>query len=424
MSTRRARPLIPVLRGVLAAAGAAFVVAASASAQSWSSEWSSSPAARGWIGVSFQVDSDRWGRTSTVMITDVSPGSPASDAGVRPGDRLLAINEFTSPTDLGNLTDRLHLSPGDRVVMEVERAGERLRLRLTAAQRPDDVDIGRRVEVVLSNDAQVETCVRSMDSLRVELVQGGKGTIRIRRSGDADGQVAVLSRLGEAPSVRAPFEFFVFRGEAHDSLRREMVELNRLTADLEADLEQRERIVRQRTLSADPIHLAEDEQFQEISARLDDAVRRSSELSAAMAESARESAGLEYSVGFPAPATRVSSAGAVVADVPDPERAAGEFRPLTPYLLGRNRVAGAEVVEVRPELAEYFAVDGGVLVVDVADGTPAALAGVVPGDVIVRIDRVAVRSVEDLRFGVSMVGDSLPVTIVRRGETVQVTLRR
>ena len=107
-----------------------------------------------------------------------------------------------------------------------------------------------------------------------------------------------------------------------------------------------------------------------------------------------------------------------------PEAPSAEFRPLTPYLLGRNRVAGAQVVDLKPELAEYFDVEGGVLVVDVAAGTPAGLAGIIPGDVIVRIDRVAVRSVDDLRFGVSMAGDTLPVTVIRRGETAQVLLRR
>ena len=103
---------------------------------------------------------------------------------------------------------------------------------------------------------------------------------------------------------------------------------------------------------------------------------------------------------------------------------ASEFRPLTPYLLGRNRVAGAEVIDLKPELAQYFGVGRGVLVVDVASGTPASMAGIVPGDVITRIDQVGVRSVEDLRFGVSMAGDTLPISLIRQGTSVQVLLRR
>jgi S1-C subfamily serine protease len=87
-------------------------------------------------------------------------------------------------------------------------------------------------------------------------------------------------------------------------------------------------------------------------------------------------------------------------------------------------VAGAEVVDLRPELGAYFGVETGVLVVDVAPGTPAAIAGLLPGDVVTRIDRVGVRTVEDLRFGVAQAGDTLPLTLIRRGSSLQVLLRR
>jgi S1-C subfamily serine protease len=110
---------------------------------------------------------------------------------------------------------------------------------------------------------------------------------------------------------------------------------------------------------------------------------------------------------------------------PRAEETDDEFRPLTPYLLGRNRVAGAEVIDLRPELAAYFqGVEGGVLVVDVAPQTPAAIAGIIPGDVITHLHQVTVRTVEDLRFGVSQAGATLPITLVRRGTDLQVLLRR
>jgi S1-C subfamily serine protease len=82
------------------------------------------------------------------------------------------------------------------------------------------------------------------------------------------------------------------------------------------------------------------------------------------------------------------------------------------------------VIEVQPELGAYFGVDSGVLVVDVSPGTPAAIAGMRPGDVVTRLDRVGVRSVEDFRFGVAQAGDALPVTLVRQGQSIQVLLRR
>jgi S1-C subfamily serine protease len=62
-------------------------------------------------------------------------------------------------------------------------------------------------------------------------------------------------------------------------------------------------------------------------------------------------------------------------------------------------------------------------VVDVAPGTPAAIAGIQPGDVIVNLDRVAVRSVDELRTGISRAGATLPVTLVRQGSRREVLLR-
>ena len=407
--------LSALLRSVALTATIGVSMAASADAQQWT------PRAEepGWIGISFQVDEDRWGETSAVTITDVSRGSPADEAGLRPGDRLMAINELDSPSELSELTERLRLSVGDRVVMEVERAGELRRLRLRAVQRPVDVDLGRRVEVAYVDDGQVETWVRSMDSLRIEVIEGQRRNIRIRTSGASGGEVVTVVTETGSRSMQAPFEFFVFRGEGHDSLKQEMVEVNGMIEELERQMVQREREIRTRARSADPLHLAEDEEFRVLSRERDAVGDRSIRLRAAMAEAARETAGLEY-VGR---APRVATVGAGSAVVPAQPPRAPEFRPLTPYLLGRNRVAGAEVVNLKPELAAYFEVEGGVLVVDVAPGTPAAMAGIVPGDVIVRIDRVGIRSIDDLRFGVSMAGDSLPVTLIRRGETAQVLLR-
>lgn len=104
--------------------------------------------------------------------------------------------------------------------------------------------------------------------------------------------------------------------------------------------------------------------------------------------------------------------------------ASGAFSPLTPYVLGRNRVAGAEVIDVRPELARYFEVDGGVLVVDVPAGTPAAAADLRPGDVIVALGGSTVGSIRDLRQGVARAGNAVPVEVIRHGERIRLFLPR
>jgi S1-C subfamily serine protease len=103
----------------------------------------------------------------------------------------------------------------------------------------------------------------------------------------------------------------------------------------------------------------------------------------------------------------------------------GEFRPLTPYLIGQNRAIGAELIDLRAELATYFeGVEGGVLVVDVPDKTPAAAAGIEPGDVITQIDGVAVRSVQGLRLALARADATISLALVRKGMTSTVLLRR
>lgn len=384
-------------------------------------------AERGWIGVSFEVVDDGRGRTY-FEIMDVRSGSPAEAAGLRRGDRVLAINEFDRPEELATLPERMDLRSGDRVVMDILRDGRRRRVRLEAALRPDDFRTGRTVQLSVESDSMVETWVRAMDSLRIELIAGEGRNVRVRGArsddearfrvtvgGSGEPGIDVVAQ-GSGNGVRAPFEFFVFRGEAHDSLRQEMVELNRLVSEIEHHIQTREQELRGVFGSVASERLHEDMELRRLQQRLDAASTRSAGLEVAMAEAARATAGLEYTERRPGASGRAT-----------PERVRGndtEFSPLTPYLLGRNRVAGAEVIDLRPELARYFEVDGGVLVVDVAPGTPASLSGIVPGDVITRLDRVLVRSVEDLRFGVSMAGATLPVTLIREGSSVQVLLRR
>jgi S1-C subfamily serine protease len=65
----------------------------------------------------------------------------------------------------------------------------------------------------------------------------------------------------------------------------------------------------------------------------------------------------------------------------------------------------------------------GVLVMEVGDGTPAASAGLQPGDVIVRLDNKPTDTVEDL-FGElrqHRPGDRVTLTVIRDGREQQLT---
>ena len=379
-------------------------------------------ARNGWIGIALELPADDGSPDEAeVVIEEVRPDSPAADAGLRAGDRLLAINDLRGVDDFRQLPERLRLRVGERVRIRVERDGRRREVVVRAAARPFALRARGGVRLDVDADAMVETMLRAMDSLRVELMalRGLSGSESPRSNG------APRPVREERSGVDAPFEFFVFRGEEHDSLRRAMEDINRSTDELR----RRERLrlaELARSFSRSDDVAAADEELRAVRQALEQMSREATELRTAMSDAARASAGFRYvAPGWPsAPSVVSPSRGADPPGVtPDPDPTT-VFRPLTPYVLGSNMVAGAQVVDLRPELARYFEVNDGVLIVDVAPGTPAAIAGLVPGDVITRLDQVTVRSVQDLRFGVSRAGESLPISLVRQGSTREVLLRR
>jgi predicted metalloprotease with PDZ domain len=363
----------------------------------------------GWIGIAYEVSNEETGRAedARVWVTNVSRGSPADAAGIRVGDRLVAIDGIRGAAELKNLPARLRLRAGQEVRLSLEREGRSLDLTLRATERP----IGR-ADVRVRTDSMVEAMFQAMDSLRLRLARASGADAGREAVGAARAGRFQTVTGGSREKVGAPFEFFVFRGERYDSLVREMEELDRQFEHLRR-VESERSGEEARTSRRSPEDAA-DRSLAEVHEAFGALARESARLRAAMSEAARQSAGVQY---------LLENADAVELQV-GPVPRIDTFRPLTPYLLGSSRVAGAHVVDLRPELGSYFGVESGVLVVDVPAGTPAALAGLLPGDVVTRLDRAGVRTVEELRFGVAQAGDSLPLTLVRRGTSLQVLLRR
>ena len=97
-------------------------------------------------------------------------------------------------------------------------------------------------------------------------------------------------------------------------------------------------------------------------------------------------------------------------------------RPLNHIILGQSFVAGAQITPLNPALAEYFGVDAGVLVTEVLEETPASKAGLVAGDVIVRVGGEDVTSLRDLRFGIGYFERPIKLRVVRKGSPIDIVI--
>jgi S1-C subfamily serine protease len=93
--------------------------------------------------------------------------------------------------------------------------------------------------------------------------------------------------------------------------------------------------------------------------------------------------------------------------------------------LGPRGLAGAEIADLNPELADYFGTASGALVLSVAPDTPAARAGLRAGDVVVRAGGIGVASPRDLRRAIVEADRSrqLPLDVIRKGKRQALTLR-
>jgi len=391
----------------------------------------------GWVGMSVNVALTGPAR-GTATITEVSDGSPAAKAGLRAGDVLLTINGHGVEDQFGGVM--MTLRAGDPVKVVVERDGHRQEVQLTAAARPVEIATTPLWRFSLGSDSMADVMFRAMDSLKLRLIQGKDGlvgvitvpgpddlpvtgdlpaprSIRLRSvGGDA---VGVFGTPGTRdvtvqllPDVRPPFSFYVFRGDRTDSLRSEMDQLNQEIRGLRARRTERLRqLASELPPGQEQADMRRDTELLRLNRALDEAGHRASDLRASMERVAREEAQGQHGHAFGAAPRQADPTTAV--------------RPLAPYLLGQNRAAGAEVVNLRPELAEYFQVDGGVLVVDVPEGTPAAQAGIQPGDVLTNVDGRAIRNIQELRMGLSRNGtEPLRLTLVRKGRSLEVLLPR
>src|ERR1051326_7325314 len=120
---------LPVPKAVLAALAATFAAAAVLYSSLWmySIRWQS--------GVELGFDFDYIGTLHAERVRSVEPGGPAAKAGLKPGDRITAINEHPIEDRHMIFDVWSRQKPGNEVKLSVVREGEPSPLVMTATFR-------------------------------------------------------------------------------------------------------------------------------------------------------------------------------------------------------------------------------------------------------------------------------------------------
>ena len=119
---------------------------------------------RAWVGFDVEaIAADAFGRSRGVRIGRVAPGSPAAEAGLSPGTRLLQAGgrQLAAPLDFQNVL--LDLRAGDEIVLTPEGGGPlRLRTEALPSVRAERIRILEDLELItVTPEVHAERGVRS-----------------------------------------------------------------------------------------------------------------------------------------------------------------------------------------------------------------------------------------------------------------------
>lgn len=368
------------------------------------------PGQPGWIGFFAGVEQDEPDSGPFVVVLAVADGSPAARAGLAAGDTLLELDGAPLTTDrLVALQGGLRA--GERIELTLRRDGGRRTLvvraepRPTAAMRvPDPVEI------------RVEAARRAMMAV--------DSAMRVARAPRAWARAAEVPEAPPLPQAERtmPFTVHVFRDARTDSLSAALRDVERRLVAARSAESARLRELVARVPSGGRIDTS-DRALAELRSRREELTTEHALLRAMIEQIVAERAAAPWAAEV---GQAVAGRGRAAAPVGPAAPVAPVARPMTPYVAGRDRVAGARVTPLNPGLAEYFGTGRGVLVVEVAPGTPADEGGLRPGDVLLRVGGVEVDGLEGLRRAVALAPDDRPLAVVllRRGQRVQVALPR
>lgn len=417
----------------------------------------------GWIGITVDFTSGLIGEeeVTVVVITDVVKGGPAEEAGIRVGDTITHMDgRPVSQKMFLSLPETLE--PGDLVRMVVKRDDGPREILLEARERPRSQVFFTRPDaegLVIQLQALSGNISRELDSLRLSIeglhLDSTSGNLSVQvlrtpRLSDEVGEIGFSFHIAEpfldtlsfepdvfylAPELAMPFQAMIVQSQATTELQQEMLRLRKELTSV-----RRKELSRTRELRASiqgPIEeiLKEDERIQDLREEEAELVAQQEELVARLrqvSEMEMQRQWMEFDQqreGALARAYQAQNEAIEAQQAESRARALENYEMVlresrSPVLLGQNFMLGAKLERLNPEIAEYFSVDEGVFVVEVVEGTPASEAGLRGGDVIVRVGGEEVTTLSDLRFGLNAFEGPLRIRVVRKGEPVEITIRR
>jgi len=427
--------------------------------------WTSRQLPQGWIGFYYDFAKGMVGGEEqlVVVVTEVVEGSPAEAAGIRMGDTLTGLDGHPISQKIFSSLSQT-LEPRDLIRLTVHRNGRPLEVLVEAGERPrSQIVIGPDAErVVVQLEALSGNILRELDSLRLSFAglrldsTSGDLSLRILRVpgvAEKEGEVGFRFRFYEpfvdtlvfepdfffmAPEFTMPFEAMIVKSQATASLQEELVLLRKeLTAI------RRQELARRRELAAaiqGPIEevIRRDDRIQEIRALEAELVAEQGELTKRLRQVSEEEMQRQWVEVQTKSEEALLEAQRAQYETLEATRREQESirdrarenyeslmgRTRSPIIVGQNIMLGAQLAPLNPELAEYFPVDEGVFVIQVLEGTPAFDAGLQGGDIIISVAGEEVISLTDLRFGLGVFEGPLRIQVIRKGEPVEILIRR
>jgi hypothetical protein len=342
-----------------------------------------SPQQRGWLGISYAADVSRVNGSwrAALVIHEVVGGSPAQRAGIQAGDTLVAINDIRATEQLMNSLGG-SLVPGDEVRLKVRRDGREQELRLRAGDVPpefanrmrpsvggvyriDPDSLSGRISIYLDSARRQ---IDAMPRIYFDTLRGGRGFFR------------------DSMLLRTPDDsvFFWRRPGAGG--------FTFILPDSGG-----------RVFRADSTLFRYNPDFGAFRFRMDSIIRFDMDsLRVTMRALSRPDWDVRFDTLFRGPGNYGIA------------------------ILGSRAIAGAELIELNPDLGAYFGTSRGVLVVRVPEGTPADNAGLEAGDVILSVNGTDIGSVRDLRREISSfdAAATIRLDIMRRNTRRTINLRQ